>query len=337
MILVTGGTGLLGSHLLFQLTSRGMDVRALAREDSHKEVLLKIFSYYSPKPEKLFDKVQWVQGDVMDIFSLDDALDDVTQVYHCAAVVSFDPKEKTEMLKVNIDGTANLVDACLKKGGIKLCSVSSIASLGRMECEDIIDEETYWQTSKMNSAYSISKYGGEREVWRGIEEGLEAVIVNPSVILGPGYWMNGSSALFHLARKGMKFYPGGTNGYVDVKDVVNAMVSLMNSEIKGERFIVSAGNLNYKEFFGMVCEAFGKPGPSIYVPRLLGQIAWRADKIFSFLTRSRPVLTKETANTSAQTFRYSNEKIKQATGMCFIPLEQTISEICGLYIRDMGE
>jgi dihydroflavonol-4-reductase len=188
MILVTGGTGLVGSHLLYDLVKSGASVRALKRAGSDLKGVLKTFSFYSQVPEELFSRIQWVEGDIEDMASLEDAMEGADKVYHCAAIVSFLPQDRSAMLRVNVEGTANVVNACLQKQVSKLCHVSSIASLGRNSTSDLVNEETHWKTSPQNSWYAISKYGAEREVWRGAEEGLKVVVVNPSVILGPGSW-----------------------------------------------------------------------------------------------------------------------------------------------------
>ena len=226
MILVTGGTGLLGSHLLFQLVKHGKKVRAIKRKGSNTAMVERIFSYYSDDPHGIFSSIEWMDADILDYGAMEDALDGIEEVYHCAAVVSFDSRDHNLMKKVNTGATANLVNLCLHHKVKKFCHVSSIATLGRTDNDGVTDEETYWKTSRKNSFYSVSKYGAEREVWRAMEEGLNAVIVNPSVILGPGFW-HGNSGLFRLVDHGLKYYTEGVNGYVDVRDVANAMILLM--------------------------------------------------------------------------------------------------------------
>jgi dihydroflavonol-4-reductase len=334
MILVTGGTGLVGSHLLFRLCSSGKKVRALKRESSSLNLLKKTFSYYSTEPDTLLSKIEWVNGDVTDIYSLYEAMEGIEQVYHTAAIVSFHASESNEMMKVNIDGTANIVNACLYIGVKKLCHVSSIATLGRADNDGLTDEETHWKSSKMNSSYSISKYGAEREVWRGITEGLPAVIVNPSVIIGPGNWNSGSCQMFQQSWNGLKFYTEGVNGYVDVKDVAKAMIMLMESDIINSRFIVSSENLNYQTFFSMVAERLGKKKPSIKATAFLSQLAWRAEKLKSLATNKKPLITKETARTAFQKFYYSNEKIKKTLGFEFVPMNTSIKQTCDFFLKD---
>ncbi|MEI6886332.1 MAG: NAD-dependent epimerase/dehydratase family protein [Bacteroidota bacterium] len=337
MILVTGGTGLLGSHLLFDLASSGKQVRALKRKSSNIEMVRKIFSYYSADVDKLFACIQWVDGDIMDFASVDDALEGIEYVYHAGAVVSFYPKDHKEMLRTNIEGTANLVNLCIARKIRKFCYVSSVAVLGRAVNTCISDETTWWQPSKKNSVYGQSKFGAEREIWRGMEEGLNAYIVNPSVILGPGFWDGGNSGLFSLVWKGLKYYTRGINGYIDVHDLSRAMRMLMESDISGERFIVSSENCSYQQVFEYMAKYLGKPAPKINVHPALTDIAWRVEAVRSFIMRTKPEVTKEMATTTAQIYTYSNEKIKKAIGFEFKPVEQSIKETCEIFLKDHGK
>jgi len=333
MILVTGGTGLLGSHLLFELIRLGKPVRALKRERSDTSMVHKIFAYYLPDPDESFRKIEWVDCDLLDFTALEDALDGVSEIYHCGGMVSFHPKDHPLMLKVNIEGTANLVNLSFEKKIRKFLYVSSVATLGRNHSAGLTDEETYWKTSIKNTAYSISKYGGEREIWRGMEEGLNAVIVNPSVILGPGFW-DGNSGLFTLLQKGLKYYPKGLNGYVDVKDVVKSMILLMDGNIVNERFIINSENVSYRQLFTWIAEHLRKPAPSIYVSPALSQLAWRIEAVRSFITHSRPNLTKEMAITASQEYLYKNDKIRKALGVGFIPVEESVKDTCRIFLED---
>ncbi|MCX6280433.1 MAG: NAD-dependent epimerase/dehydratase family protein [Bacteroidetes bacterium] len=337
MILVTGGTGLLGSHLLFDLVSRGKQVRAIKRETSNTGMVRKVFSYYSDRADDLFGKIEWVDADIMDFVAIDDALEGIDIVYHAGAVVSFYPKDHKAMLKVNIEGTANLVNLCIARKIKKFCYVSSVAVLGRAVNDGVSDETTFWQPSKKNSVYSQSKNGAEREIWRGIEEGLNAFIINPSVILGPGFWGGGNSGLFSLVWKGLKYYTRGINGFVDVRDVSRAMILLMESDISRERFIVSSENCSYQQVFEYMAKYLGKPAPSVNVPNALTGIAWRVEKVISFIMRRLPEVTQEMATTTTMIYAYSNEKIRKTLGFEFIPVEQSIKETCELFLRDHEE
>ena len=333
MILVTGGTGLLGSHLLLNLVQSGKPVRAIKRTSSDTRMVSRIFSYYTPNPEELAGKIQWVDADLMDFGAVEDALEGITEIYHAAAIVSFYPKDHKAMLKVNIEGTANLVNQAIGHQVGKFCYVSSVATLGRAENNGLSTEETYWVPSRKNSVYSISKYGAEREVWRGMEEGLRAVIVSPSVILGPGFW-NDNSGLFRLVWEGLKYYTNGVNGYVDARDVSQAMVGLMDNNLFGQRFICSSENLTYRDFFSTIAKHLHKPAPSVNVPMALTSIAWRVEAVRAFLTGSKPEVTREMAITTTQHYTYSNEKIKRTIDFKFRSVEESIGEICGFFLKD---
>jgi nucleoside-diphosphate-sugar epimerase len=332
MILITGATGLVGSFLTLELLQKGMHVRALKRPSRNLKMLTRVFELYSDNPKELLSQIEWVEGDLLDTFSLEDALEGVDEVYHCAALVSFLPGDKDKLMKINIEGTANLVNAALEKKVKKLCHVSSIAALGRPEHQnEIIDEKLVWKTPRNNSNYAISKYGAEREIWRGVAEGLDAVIVNPSVILGVAGPGMGSSRLFNVVWEGLKVYPPGKNGFVDVRDVAKAMVLLMESDISNERFILSAENVSYKHLFDLIAAGFGKRGPQIPVGTFLSRLGWRAELILSWLKGRKPLVTRETARTAVQQYEYSNDKIKQALGFEFIPIEETIQHFCGVF------
>ncbi|MCX6251978.1 MAG: NAD-dependent epimerase/dehydratase family protein [Bacteroidetes bacterium] len=334
MILVTGGTGLLGSHLLFELTRSGKPVRALKRNSSNTAIVKKIFSYYTQEADFLFKKIEWFDADLLDFSTIEEALDGITEVYHCGAVVSFFSKDYARMLKVNIEGTANLVNLCLENNINRFLYVSSIATLGRADNEGLTTEETYWKTAPGNTRYSVSKYGGEREVWRGMEEGLQALIVNPSVILGPGFW-HANSGLFQMVFKGLRYYPGGINGFVDVRDVATIMVNLMERNISRERFIINSENVSYLQLFSYIAGYLKKPAPTIYVSPSLSRVAWRLEMLRSRLTRSTPKLTRDMALTSSRKYAYSNEKIRKSIGYDFIPVEKSVAGICEKFLGDI--
>ena len=331
MILVTGGTGLVGSHLLQELTSKGKNVRARRRKSSELNFVEHVFNTYAADPKKQLDLVEWVEGDVLDVFSLEDAMEGVKQVYHNAAVVSFSPGDRKIMKKVNVEGTANVVNAALSTGVQKLCHLSSIAALGRAKQDGITDESTAWVTSRNNSYYSISKFNGEAEVWRGSVEGLDTVILLPSVILGMADISNGSMQLFNTILKGLPFYTPGANGFVDVQDIARAQIILMESNIVNEKFIVSSENLNYKEVLGMIADGLGKRRPFIKVTKPLMTIAWNFFKIKGLITGKSPIITKETAGTAMRTYNYSNKKFTDVSGMEFRRINDTIANLCRVF------
>ena len=316
MILVTGATGFLGAELIHQLTAQNFKVRALKRSTSVIPNLLKGNTL-----------IEWYVADINDSETLADAFDSVNQVYHCAAFISFNPKDKAKLLKINIEGTSNVVNLCLDNH-IRLVHVSSIAALGNAKKDELITEKDYWVYDPHVHSYSISKYEGEMEVWRGIAEGLDAVIVNPAVIIGKNAGFEGSGAIFKLVKEGLKFYTNGATGIVDVVDVAKCMILLMNSEISAERYTLSAENLNYKNFFTEIAEGFGLKPPTIEAkPWMLG-VAWRAAKVAAIFAGSAPSLTKDTARSSFNLSYYSNEKIRTTLNINFKPLKESIREVC---------
>jgi dihydroflavonol-4-reductase len=325
MILITGATGLVGSHLLVELVRQGKQVRALKRAGSDTSNVDKIFAHYNvPLP----DKSIWFEGDVTDYFSLLDAMDGVEHVYHCAAMVSFAASDEDKLMKVNAEGTANVVNAAMEKGVKKLCHVSSTAALGRADNDKIITEETTWKISKKNSAYAVSKYAAEREVWRGTEEGLKAIIVNPCIIIGPGDMEKSSGRMIQSIRNGLQFYPGGANAFIDVRDVAKIMISLMESQLKNERFILAAENLEYKKIFELIAAALNKSAPSVRATSLMSALAWRAAWLAGLFTNSNPFITRETAMTGQQRNIYSNNKVKEKLNWNFIPMKETVGNAC---------
>jgi dihydroflavonol-4-reductase len=323
MILVTGGTGLVGSHLLYELAISGRQVRAIRRSGSHVGLVRQLFLWYDPEHgDGLFSRIEWVEGDINDLTSLQEALAGIRYVYHCAAVVSFLPEDRQLMIKVNVEGTANLVNLSLKNQVDKFCHCSSVAAIGRPERGNNVDESLVWKTSGSNSWYSISKYGSEREVWRGAEEGLATVIVNPSVIIGPGDPTRSSAQLYQSVKNGLKFYTNGVTGFVDARDVARVMVLLMDEDISGERFILNSENLPYRDLFALFAKYAGTPPPRYRAGKFLSEMAWRMEKVRSFLTGQKPLITRETARNGNVKRYFSNEKIIKATGYSFRPIEE---------------
>tara|TARA_B100001105_G_C22349872_1_gene425180 strand:+ start:287 stop:1291 length:1005 start_codon:yes stop_codon:yes gene_type:complete len=333
MIFVTGGTGLVGSHILLRLAKEGMPFKALKRETSSLQICENVFSYYAAKD--LFVKINWVIGDVNDIPALGKAMEGCSKVLHCAGVISFHPTKVELMRKVNIEGTANVVNVAISKGIKKLGYISSIAALGRNSTVGIVDEECYFKATKLDSNYALSKYYAEQEVWRASQEGLDVVMVNSSVILGPGDWTKGSSQIFQRIHKGLKFYTTGSTGYVDVVDVANSLIALLFSEVKNERFIVNGTNLKYRDCFNRIADGFGKPHATIKVTPFLKEIAWRVEAFRSFITGKKPLLTQETANSAMTNGTYSTAKIKSAIEFQFTDIDSTIKKYCDWFIADL--
>lgn len=316
MILITGATGFLGSHLALDLINSGQKVRAIKRASAEIPANIKQLA------------IEWVDGDVLDYFSLEDALQGVSKVYHCAAKVALNPKYKAEMYKTNIEGTANVVNACLNMGVDKLVHVSSIAAIGFGKPGEIIHEDHKFEYAPTNSAYAVSKYESENEVWRGTAEGLNAIVVNPSIIIGMDNWAKGSGRLFGMIDKGSKIYAEGGCGYVDVRDVTATMIRLMESDIINQRFIINGGNLSFKELFSLIAKNLNKPAPSILVKKWHLSIGWRLAKFISLITGKEASLTKDTAVAAPVKQYYSNEKLLKSIDHHFIPLDESIRYIC---------
>jgi nucleoside-diphosphate-sugar epimerase len=336
MILVTGGTGLVGSRLLFDLTSRGEKVRALKRSSSNLDAVRRVFSYYSDNPGDLFFNIEWVDADILNIDSIMEAMHNISYVYHAAATVSFIPSERESLIETNVNGTRNIVNACLANSVKKLCFVSSTSALGPPGHDGNIDENCMWADSRLNSGYSQSKFYSEMEVWNGIDNGLNAVIVNPSIIFGPGFWDKGSSSMFLNIFRGLKFYANGVTGFVSVEDVSMAMIALMKSNRAAERYILSSENLSYKEVFSLIAVSLGVKEPFIEATPLLTSIALRLEDLRCFLGAKR-ILSQETINASRNKACFSNAKFSEEFKVLFQPIKPTISKMAGYFIRDLRE
>lgn len=339
MIFVTGGTGLVGMHLLFELAGSGKRIRALKRKSSDLNQVQKIFSYYAENAADLFGRIEWVDGDILDYFSMEEVLKDVDEIYHCAAVVSFDGKDRQRMISSNVEGTANLVNAAIENGVKKMCHVSSVSALGKRQNGEFVNESTNWIPTKKHSAYSESKFFSEAEIWRGIEEGLDAVIVNPSVIIGPGNWENSSARYFKTIWDGMKYYTKGVTGYVSVQDVVRAMVTLMEPEnfkdCKNERYLLSAENLSFQNVFNQIADALGKPRPTVYATDFMTGIAWRAAKLAGWITGQPPVITREIASGRNEINNFDGSKITRTIEFQYEPVSEAIKKTAACLLREM--
>lgn len=334
MILVTGGTGLVGSHLLYQLTTNNNPVRAIYRNKNKLALTKKIFSYYSENPDILFNKIDWVEADLLDIPLLTEAFKGITHVYHAAAFVSFEPDKYHLLRKTNIEGTANIVNLSIANKIEKLCYVSSVATIGSATSKDTLNELTLWNPEADNSVYSITKYGAEMEVWRGTQEGLDAVIVNPGVIIGPGIWNYGSGNIFKKVYNGLPFYTKGVTGYVGIEDVVLPMMKLMESPIKNERFILVSENWPYKQFIDKIATSLNVKAPSKKASSLLLQMGWRLDWLKHKLTGKRRRLSKQLVHTLNSKSVYDNTKLKTQLNYQFKPLEKSITEVAGIFLKE---
>lgn len=332
MILVTGGTGLVGSHLLYQLAQNHQNIRAIYRSNEKREKIKEIFKFYtSPaNANHLFNKIEWKQADLNDLPVLEESFEEVHRVYHCAALVSFDPGDERELRKSNIQGTANIVNLCIAHRVEKLCYVSSVASLGKSTSGAEITENTTWNPEEDHSDYAISKYGAEIEVWRGSQEGVAVVIVNPGIILGPGFWDSGSGIIFNKISRGLNFYFTKVAGFVGVGDVVRAMILLMNSEVKNEKYILVAENLSFKEVLENAAQSLGKPAPKKRLKKWMLWTGWFFQKAGSLLSIRRR-LTTETVNSLFEDRVYNNEKIQKEFDFTFTPLEKVIEETGAIF------
>ncbi|MCB0452260.1 MAG: NAD-dependent epimerase/dehydratase family protein [Aequorivita sp.] len=327
MILVTGGTGLVGSHLLYFLLKENERVRAIHRKNSDIDSVKNVFALYTSEVDSLFNKIEWVEANITEIPALTVAFKNITKVYHCAAFITFNPSKYKILKKVNIEGTANIVNLCLANNIEKLCYVSSVATLGNNLNNQLITEETSWNPDEKNSVYAITKYGAEMEVWRGTQEGLDAVIVNPGLILGTSPDNGGSGLIISLGTSGIPFYPSGAMGIVDVKDVVKAMLQLMNSEVKNGQFILVGENVTYKELLSRLALIFNKKPPTKKLPKnlmfFLSGMDWLSNKLFN--TKRR--IVKATVRSMFTLSFYDSSKIKNTLGFQFIPTEETLKRI----------
>ncbi len=323
MVLVTGGAGLLGKELIAQLLHEGRQVRAIYNRTQLTDLTN--------------SNLQQFQCDVLDVIGLAEAMQGVEQVYHCAAVISFNPRRKQHMFKINIEGTANVVNAALDAGVKKMVHVSSVAALGRIREDVVINESMNWSEETSNSSYGQSKYLAEMHVWRGIGEGLDAVMVNPVIILGAGDWNNGSSGIFKSAYNEFPWYTEGTTGFVDVRDVAKAMILLMNSSISAERFIISAQNRQYADVFNLIAKAFGKKPPHKKVNPFLANMVWRWEAIKSFFTGKDPLLTKETSRTAMAKVNFDNSKLKKHfPAFEYRTIEESVTDACTIFQQKLN-
>ena len=332
MILVTGGTGLVGAHLLYHLIKNDEKVRAIYRSEDKLNKTKEVFSFYTDD-NSLFSKIEWFKADITDVPSMIPAFIDVEKVYHCAALISFNPKDYIEMRKVNIHGTAIVVNLSIDAKIKKLCFVGSIASVGDSLNGNLITEENEWNKEADNNGYSITKFGAEMEVWRASQEGIEVVIVNPGVILGSGFWNTGSGKLFSQVYNGFQYYTEGITGFVGVTDVVIAMIQLMNSKIKNERFILVSENKSFKEIFFLIADSLGKKRPSKNIKPWQTNIFWRIAWVLSKITGKEPLLSKHSARSAHSVSRYSSEKIKNTLGFEFEKMETVTKRVGHCFIE----
>ena len=327
MILVTGATGFVGAHLLYFLLQKEDKIRAIYRSETKIEQVKEVFSYYGDNVNELLERINWIKADITEVPTMIEAFVGIEKVYHCAALVSFNSKDYHEMQKVNIEGTAIVANLAIKAEVKKLCYVSSIAAVGNSIKNKEITEENEWNKESDNSDYAITKFGGEMEVWRASQEGISIVIVNPGVILGSGFWNTGSGKLFSKINTGFKYHTKGITGFVGVIDVVTAMIKLMESPIKNERFILVSENISFKKVLFFIASILQKKRPATLLKPWQTELFWRFSKIASFFTAKTPLLSKHTARSIHSVSRYSSEKIKKTIDFDFTAIEDVISNV----------
>lgn len=324
MILVTGATGLLGSHLLVELVSTNVKIRASYRNELKIDQVRKLFHYYFREKSDLnFNKIEWVKSDFLVLSDLENLFQGVEFVYHCAGKVSFFKSDFHACFKQNRDVTANIVNFCLSNKIKKLCYVSSTAAVGT-NSKGLTNENFKWENGKKISGYSVSKFSAEKEVWRGIEEGLNAVIVNPCVILGPGNWEESSLTIFRTAASGISFFPSGKNAIVDARDVARAMHLLMESHISAQRFLCTGVNLSFKELFTELASLLNSKSPSVEAPYWLALMTAYFMETLSKISGKRKGLSVETTYSAYKKIEYDNSKLKKAIGIEFHSLNATL-------------
>jgi nucleoside-diphosphate-sugar epimerase len=326
MIFVTGATGFVGAHMLYHLVKADKKVLALKRPSSDTNYIKQVFQTYGDGEEALLDKVKFVEGDVLDYQELLDIEYPIERIYHLAAMVSFSKRDREKMMKTNVYGTSNIVNFALEKGIPEVAFVSSVAALDPLNEEQRITEENFGNNPERNSNYAKSKFQSELEIWRGVEEGLKAYIINPSVILGPGLKADGPGRFFKTIEKGLGFYPTGITGFVDVRDTCRIMLSLVDNDIYNERFIVNEGNYSYRKLFNLIAKVYQKKFADKELKPSWTELLYKLDWFKTFLTGRDRLITKELHKSMHNKAKFSNEKIRSELKYEFMPIEQTIQD-----------
>jgi len=325
MIVVTGANGLLGSYVVRTLLRHKEPFLAIKRKDSDISLL-----------HDVNEDIKWCDADLLDVVSLNEALKNVTHVIHTAAVVSYNPRRARQVMEINVEGTRNIVNACLANGVKRIVHVSSVAALAAQKGQTTITEENKWIESQYQTVYAKSKYLSELEIFRGQEEGISSVIVSPSLILADTDWNNSSAQVFKYIWNQTPFYSDGSVNYVDVDDVAQIIYALLRAPIEGERFIVSAGKMTYKELFGLIAKGLGKKIPSIRVSKNFLKIGAYFETLRSIISGSEPRLTKETARIAGADYLFENRKIVDRLNFKFQPIDKTLQRCCRYYIEKMN-
>ncbi len=331
MNFVTGGTGLVGSHILLELAKENAPITAMKRPNSNLSMVKSLFERNDILGK--FESIKWVNGSLSEVNQLIELMKGCTTLYHCAALVSFDSNDRQELIKTNIDGTSNIVDAALEVKPKKVVYLSSTAAIGKQPKSKVITENLDWEADNKNGAYSFSKHYAEREVWRGIEEGLSCVILNPSVILGPGDWGSSSTRMFSTVYNGLQFYTKGANAFVDVRDVAQIALKLANSTIENSRFLILSENLSFKEVMGQIAIEFGKKPPSFLATPFMGYLAGLFSEVWAVIGGTKPLITRDSSKSANTIQVYSNEKIKSSINHEFIPIHTSLRDTCRIFIK----
>lgn len=323
MNLVTGATGIVGLRIVSDLLKSDEKVRALKRSGSDMAFAEKVLRFYGIQDAGL-SNIDWFEGDLLDIFSLEHALEGVNTVYHCAAMVSYDPKQEPQLFQVNEGGTKNLVNVCISSGVENLCHISSVAALG-VEKEGATTEDTHWQRDENRSVYGLTKFLAEREAWRGSAEGLNVVVVNPSIILGPSKPDQSSGMLVSMLQKGSKYYPSGGVGLVDVRDVSQTCLTAVQNEKFAERYLLNSENLSFKDLLSIAANVFGNEKPKTKLPNFLLELAWR----FGLIARLFGIksISKETARSAQRQTNYGSTKANTDLEVEFVLVEESLEWI----------
>ena len=325
-IFVTGGTGFIGAYIIKELVEKGYAVRAI-RHSKEAPFFM---------PAHISNKVEWVPGDVLDVVSLDEAMTGIDAVIHAAAKVSFHDADRRTLNKINVEGTANVVNIALEKDVKRFVHISSVGAIGRTQSGETVTEEKKWLPSKLHTTYAISKYHAELEVWRGAAEGLNMVIVNPSTVLGYGNWSTSSCAIFKSVYREFPWFTKGINGFVAVTDVARAVVLLMESDMSSERFIVNGDNWTFQQLFNTIADGLGKKHPHKEATPFLGNMAWRMEKLKAMMSGKKPLLTRESARVAQSVTYFDNSKLLKALpGFSFTPLEKAIKKDCEQYLAHL--
>lgn len=320
-ILITGGTGFIGSYILKDLLHHGYDNLVATKRPSSDMTLV----------EEVADRVKWVELDILDIVGLSDIVSDVRAIIHAAAMVSFASNDRDALMKINVEGTANLINLALEEDVKRFIHISSIATIASSSSRPLVNENDERDVNAENSSYAISKQKAEMEVFRGGGEGLSIGILNPSLVLGSGFWNKGSASMFRQIQKGLPFYPKGLTGFVDVRDVAKAATILLDNPISGERFIISGENRSYQSIFDAIAEGLDAKKPKIPLSPFLREAGYWVSKIISGFVKDKKLLSRSTLRSSAMTVRFDNEKSINELGLMYRPIEKTIQETCSQF------